>query len=225
MNASEILQLLKASGKEGTARIYRRHGAEGEVLGVLYSDLAKLQKRIKIDHVLALDLWESGIHEARILASQIADPSKATRKEIDAWLNGCTGYPIVDAFTTFVAHTPHAEPCMKAWMESKDEWISSAGWGLLARAAMDDKTRDEAFFGSFIKRIEKEVHAAPNRTRGAMNNTLIALGTRNEHLKLAALAAAKRIGKVVVDHGETDCKTPDAEAYILKNWAHRMKKG
>ena len=224
MNAAEILQTLKASGKDTTAQIYRRHGALGDVLGVLYSDLAKLQKRIKTDHATALEIWASGIHEARVLATQIADPTKATRKEIDTWLKDCKGYPMVDALTIFVGRTSHADACMKAWIESKDEWVSSVGWGLLGQTAMNDTTSDDAFFATFLKRIESEIRGAPNRTRSAMNKTLIALGTRNENLKQAVLAAAKRIGKVVVDHGDTDCKTPDAQAYILKTWAHREKK-
>lgn len=227
MNASEILSSLRSAAKEGTARIYRRHGSAGEVLGVLYSDLAKLQKRIRCDHALALELWRTGIHEARVLATQVADPALATRKEIDRWLKDCEGYPMVDAFSAFVARTPHADSCLQVWMEAEGEWPSSAAWALLSRRAQDgaeSNANTDEFFEAFLRRIERGIAGAPNRTRHAMNGALIGIGLRNERLRDLALATARRIGKVEVDHGETDCKTPDAAAYILKTLAYRAKK-
>ncbi|HEX7343423.1 MAG TPA: DNA alkylation repair protein, partial [bacterium] len=79
-------------------------------------------------------------------------------------------------------------------------------------------------FEKFLTIIEREIHRSKNRVREAMNGALIAIGMRNEKLQKQAIAAARRIGKVVVDHGETGCKTPDAEAYILKAAARSKKK-
>jgi hypothetical protein len=73
--------------------------------------------------------------------------------------------------------------------------------------------------------VEKKIHSATNAEREAMNMALIQIGCRNAALRKAALAAAKRIGKVEVDHGDTACKTPDAAAYIEKTWAHSTSKG
>ncbi len=223
MNSAEILASLRASGKVGTAKIFRRHGATGEVLGVLYSDMTKLQKRIRCDHAMAKALWASGVHEAKVLATLVADPAKATRVEIDGWLKACDSYPMVDAFTTFVARTPHAEACVKAWLASKHEWTSSAAWGLVSRAAQEPSAQADELFEAFLHRIEQDINAAPNRTRHSMNGALIGIGSRNDQLRDQALASARRIGKVEVDHGATDCETPDATAYILKIWARRAK--
>ena len=71
----------------------------------------------------------------------------------------------------------------------------------------------------------RAIHAAPNAEREGMNLAVIAIGCRSPGLRKAAIAAAKRIGKVEVDHGDTACKTPDAAEYIEKSWAHATSKG
>ena len=102
--------------------------------------------------------------------------------------------------------------------------MSSAGWNLVTNLAQNSETLDDAFFEEKLAQIEAIIHSAPNRTRYAMNNTLICIGCRNKNLEKKAIAAAKRIGPVEVDHGETGCKTPDAVSYIKKTLAHQAKK-
>jgi hypothetical protein len=109
-------------------------------------------------------------------------------------------------------------------MKSKDEWIGCFGWSLFARLArMDGPFSDEAL-EQYLDAIERDIHQAKNRVRHSMNSAVISIGVRNEKLQKKALAAAARIGKVEVDHGDTDCKTPDAAAYIRKAAAHAAKK-
>ena len=88
MNADEILATLKKLGKPQTAAIYKRHGAGNDVFGVLTAELVKIQKKIKCDHALAIDLWKTGNAEAQILALQIADPGKLTSARVEAWRGG-----------------------------------------------------------------------------------------------------------------------------------------
>lgn len=80
-------------------------------------------------------------------------------------------------------------------------------------------------FATLLKTIERDIHGAPNHVRQAMNGALIAIGLRNTKLEKLAVAAAKRIGKVEVDHGDTSCQTPDAVAYIAKTKARRAGNG
>ena len=75
-----------------------------------------------------------------------------------------------------------------------------------------------------LQTIEKNIHQAKNRTREAMNSALISIGIRNDRMENLAVSAAKRIGPVEVDHGETACKTPDAVTYIQKARARSKKK-
>src|SRR3954468_13265919 len=92
MNLQETLDTLKSLGKEQTRKIYRRHGAGEDVYGVNTPDLKSLQKKIKVDQALAGELWKSGNHEARILATMVADAKKLDGKTLDAWAAGLDNY-------------------------------------------------------------------------------------------------------------------------------------
>jgi hypothetical protein len=112
---------------------------------------------------------------------------------------------------------------MDSWTRAEDEWLGQAGWRMVAKCAMQDASLPDSFFEACLEQIEGEIHTRKNRVRDAMNSALIAIGIRNPALQAKALAAAAKIGKVVVDHGETSCKTPDAGQYILKTVQHRDK--
>jgi 3-methyladenine DNA glycosylase AlkD len=111
---------------------------------------------------------------------------------------------------------------MEKWTQSKKEWIGQAGWNLLARLAMKDEELPDGYFENYLGIIEREIHSSKNRVKHTMNGALISIGIRNGKLEKKALAVAKKIGKVEVDHGETNCKTPDAAEYIRK--ARQRKK-
>jgi hypothetical protein len=123
------------------------------------------------------------------------------------------------------SESPHAAALAEKWSASSDPAESSAAWALLGQLCMRDTTIPDDRFLARIAEIERTIHTAPNRRREAMNLALIAIGCRNAALRKAATAAARRIGKVEVDHGDTACKTPDAAAYIEKTWAHSDSKG
>jgi len=217
MNTQGILTALRKLGKPGTAAIYRRHGSGDNVYGVLTSEIAKLQKRIKTDHPLAIELWKTGNAEARILALQIADPSKLTWSEADRFANE-TGSDFVGCYlSSLLARSPLVDETMRAWMKSPKEFVRAAGYGILgARLKEDPDSVSEADAGAILAAIEKEIHRSPNRARHAMNGALIGIGVFKPSLRKQAIDAATRIGKVEVDHGETSCTTPDAVSYIAK---------
>lgn len=221
-------ECMAALDREGTAqnrKTYARHGVTGPCFGVSYAILGKLKKTIKTDHALALALWASGNHDARVLATMIADPAAVTAAELNAWVKDLEYYALADAISRPAASSPHAAGRMEAWVKSKNEWISSTGWSIVARLALEENSLTDKQFESLLARIEADILTAKNFTRYSMNNALIAIGSRNEHLAKVATAAAGRIGKVEVDHGETACKTPDAASYIAKARAHYAATG
>ena len=224
MNLKECMTQLEAMGTAQNRKVYARHGVTGKQFGVSCGNYGKLKKLIKSDHELALKLWATANHDARIMATMIVEPKKLKSSEIDAWAKVIEGYPITDAFSGVVSKTPFVVKKMEQWTNRKGEWISSVGWNLVASLAQNSETLDDAFFEQQLERIEDGIHTAPNRTRHAMNLTLICIGCRNPKLEKKTLAVAKRIGKVEVDHGETGCKTPDAADYIKKTLAYRAKK-
>jgi 3-methyladenine DNA glycosylase AlkD len=215
MNKATVMEELEKMGKPNTALIYQRHGVLEGTFGVPYSALGGLVKRIGIDHRLAVGLWKTRNHDARVLATKVASPSEMTAPTFAAWLEDCTNYVITDAVSGLAARAPEAEALADKWTRSADEWTSAAGWNVFAILAAGGKLSKET--GThLIARIQKSIHRAANRTRHSMNNALIAIGGTIGEVREQALRAAQRIGPVKVDHGKTGCKTPNALEYIGK---------
>lgn len=220
-----LAQTLAALARAGTAqnrKVYARHGVRGDQHGVSYAELKKLKKTIGTDHALACTLWATGNHDARILATMVADPAALGSRELDAWVRDLDNYVVTDAFSHLVARSPHALRKFSSWRNRKAEHVAACAWNILGLLAQAEASKlDEAWLREQLQVIEAEIHARPNRTRHSMNQALIGIGVRGGTLQKAALAAAKRIGRVDVDHGETGCKTPDATAYIGRTVAYR----
>ncbi len=224
MTLVDAMTALAAEGSEQTRKTYMRHGAKEPLFGVSFAALKVLVKRIGVDHDLAFALWGTGNADARMLAVKIADPAAMTEGDLDRWARDgmarmCTGY-----VSCLAGEGPHGLSRAKAWLASEDESLRCSGWSLAGHLAMRDETIPDAWFLDRIAQIEKTIRSAPNAERYAMNGALISLGCRNAVLRKAAVAAAKRIGTVDVDHGDTSCKTPAAADYIEKTWAHAVSK-
>ena len=224
MNVEQALEQLEEMGTAQNRKVYARHGVREQMFGVSFANQNKLAKSIKRDHTLAVELWDSGNHDARILATMVADPALADDGFLEAWAAELDSYVITDAFSGFVGKTSHARAKAEQWTGAEGEWQGRAGWHLVAHLAMKDQDLPDSYFGALLATIEAEVHSRKNRVRDAMNNALIAIGIRNAELQEQALAAAARIGKVEVDHSETGCKTPDATDYIHRTLARREQK-
>ncbi len=225
MRQNEVMEQLQALGTEQTRKTYRRHGATGEVFGVLFSELRKLQKRCGTDQQLADALWAAGIHDTRVLATLIAEPAAMTDAKLEEWVEQVDSYPLVDAVAELAAKTSTAVQRMKAWIASGREWVTAAGWQVVSiLASRGNGDLDDNAYRDYLEQIERTIHSSPNRVRHSMNGALIAIGLRNQELQADALAAAERIGRVVVDHGQTNCKTPDAISYIRRAVLRRSDK-
>lgn len=224
MSLAEAMRALEEAGTEQTRKTWKRHGAVEPMFGVSFAVLKSLVKRIGVDHELALALWSTKNHDARMLALKIADPARITSAVLDRWarerrVRTCGGYVAMLA-----AESPHGSAKAQAWFASEDATLRCQAWTLAGHLANLDETIPDAWFEERIARIETSIHSAPNDQRDVMNMALIAIGGRNAALRKRATAAAKRIGKVEVDHGDTACKTPDAATYLEKTWAHATAK-
>ena len=212
----EALAILEDMGTEQNRKVYTRHGVDREQFGVSHANLGKLKKSIKIDHALALDLWQTGNHDAMVLATMIADPSAVKSKTLDDWSKDLDNYLIADSFSKLVAKSNFAEKKLERWTQSKKEFVGQTGWNVLASVAMGDKSLPDSYFEPYLNQIETDIHDQKNRIKHSMNQALIAIGVRGSALEKKALKIAKTIGKVEVDHGQTGCKTPDATGYIKR---------
>jgi 3-methyladenine DNA glycosylase AlkD len=221
---AEVMRLLEAAGSEQTRKTYARHGAQGPMFGVKFGDLFTLMKRIDVDHALARELWATGNLDARNLAMKIADPREITPAELDRWaveneLRICNLY-----VATLAAESPHGRSRLQRWLGASDERLVEAGWTLLGRLSDLDESFPEDELLRRVAEIEASLQAASNEVRSAMNRALIAIGGRSPALRRAVTAAARRLGAVSVDHGDTACRTPDAVEAVEKSWARSAKR-
>ena len=215
MNYAEVLKQLEAFGSEQTRKTYRRHGAVGPMFGVKFGDLNKLVRQIKSDHSLALELWESGLFDARVLATMVADPARITMTALAKWMKDVDCHSLSAALSNVAQRSPVAAKMMARGMKSRTELVTSTAWVMLGGIARETPGLfSKAEYKAFLKTIEQEIHQSKNRVKASMNGALIGIGTYVD--EKAALIVAKRIGQVEVDHGDTSCKTPLAEPYIQK---------
>lgn len=225
MTLKQTMLALEEAGSAQTRKTYVRHGASEPLFGVSFATLKLLSKRIKVDQELAEALWSTGNFDAQNLAVKIADPATISSRELDRWAatptpRMCGGY-----VAHLAAESPHGRAKANKWLGATDEPSRFAAWSLVASLAMIDESLPDSWFAERLVQIEKSVHSAPNAQRYAMNAALIAIGCRNAALRREAIAAARRIGRVEIDHGETDCKTPVAEDSIEKAWKRSELKG
>ena len=187
MTAKDIVAELKKLGTAQTKKMWMTHGAQEPCLGVKVEDMKKIQKRVKMDYQLALDLYDTGIADAMYLAGLIADDAKMTKKDLQKWI------------------------------ESRDETIASAGWQTYSSmvAIKEDADLDLAEIKSLLQRVAKSIHQQPNRVKFVMNGFVIAVACYVKPLHKLAVDTANGIGKVAVDLVGA-CKIPFAPDHIKK---------
>jgi 3-methyladenine DNA glycosylase AlkD len=164
--------------------------------GVSSPVLHKFAKHIGKDHRLAQELWTTGIHEARILATFIGEPERITAAEMERWACDFNSWDIVDAACCYLyAHTKFAWKKAAEWSRRSEEFEKRAGFSLVAYLSYKDKVASDARFLQFLRVIEREAHDERNFGRKAVNWTLRNIGKRNLRLNREAIQAAERIRK------------------------------
>jgi hypothetical protein len=208
----EVMAGLRAKASDQIATIYSRRNPGAPVLGVRYGDMAVLQKQMAPDLSLAVELWGTGLFEARTIALRVLPRGVLTETQIDAWVLDLNFPPLADEFAQAVYHTPFARAKMEAWIESDQDFVRRAGYSLLYGFAAElDSPISDAEWEMYLARVEQEIQQSPNWSREMMNFIPIAIGLRSPELKERAIAAAQAYGKIDVFHGDhTNCKVHDA---------------
>jgi 3-methyladenine DNA glycosylase AlkD len=219
MTAAEIVAELKPLGKESYKKVLLNHGIQEPVFGVSVEQMKKIQKRIKKDYQLALDLYDTGIYDAMYLAGLIADDAKMTTKDLQRWVDKANGTTLCGSTVAWVAAgSQHGREIALKWIESEKEPAAAAGWSTLTSlvSIKNDADLDLAELKQLLKRVEKTIHVQPDGVRSAMNGFIIAVGTYVKSLTDLAIKTAEKIGPVSVDMGNTSCKVPYAPDYIRR---------
>ncbi|WP_339735700.1 DNA alkylation repair protein [uncultured Gimesia sp.] len=219
MTVTEVVAQLEEFGTDSTKNILMNHGAQAPVLGVKVADLKKLQKQIKQDYQLALDLFDTGIYDAQYLAGLITDDAKMTKTNLHRWLTRANCTSISGTTVAWVtAESRYGHELALEWIDSNKEAKAQAGWQTLASlvSIRNDSELDLAEMKRLLKHIAQTIHQQPNLVRYAMNGFVISAGCYINSLTAAAIQTAKKIGTVSVDMGKTACSVPSAVEYIQK---------
>jgi len=197
MAVHEIIDFLKDKTDASYLAGMQRYGIDNaNAIGVRLPELRKLAKTIKKDHQLALDLWDTGLHEARLLASLIDDPALVTEEQIDNWTKDFYSWDICDQVCgNLFDRTPFAMKKALEFSAHEAEFIKRAGFVLMAEYAVHNKKAGNESFIVLMPVIEREAWDNRNFVKKAVNWALRQIGKRNDVLKAIAIQTAQNILK------------------------------
>lgn len=174
-----------------------RYGiATQKALGVAIPDLRRLARAIGRDHDLAVRLWETEVHEARILASMIDDPAEVTEAQMEAWVHDLDSWDLCDQVCgNLFDRTRYAFRRAVAWSGRDEEFVKRAGFAVMAWAAVHRKDVDDREFEAFLPIIRAEATDERNFVKKAVNWALRQIGKRSPELNAKAIETAELIQK------------------------------
>ncbi len=163
-------------------------------LGVAIPELRTLGRRYGPDHELALDLWRSGIHEARILASMVDDPARVTRDQMEDWVADFDSWDLCDQVVSNLFDlTPFAASVVRAWTKRPEEFVKRAGFAMIAAHTVHDRTAPDRTFTAWFPAIRRGATDDRNSVKKAVSWALRQIGKRNLALNAAAIEEAERL--------------------------------
>ena len=188
---TNLQQRANPQAVEGMARFGSR---PAQALGIPIPTLRKMAKEIGRNQALAVALWASGIHEARILASMLAEPQLVSAELMDEWINDFDTWDVCDQVCgNLFDRTPYAYLKAKEWCQREKEFVRRAGFVLMAELAVHDKQAQDEAFLQFFPLIKHYASDARNFVKKAVNWALRQIGKRNNHLRAVALECAYEI--------------------------------
>jgi 3-methyladenine DNA glycosylase AlkD len=195
--SDEIIKILKAHSSEESRKGMERYGIKSEnAFGTGIPLLREIAKHHKKDHELALELWETGFHEARILASMVDDPNEVDEKQMERWVKDFDSWDVCDQCCmnlfklTFFAWEKVVE-----WSRSEEEFVKRAAFALMACFAHGNKTTSDEDFFPFFKIIYEQTDDERNMVKKAVNWALRQIGKRNKTLNKIAIEWSEKISK------------------------------
>ena len=195
---NDILDKLKTRADPKAVEGVARFGINPQnTYGVSIPNLRKIARETGINHALAQELWASGIHEARILASMIDDPGMATEEQLESWVEDFDSWDVCDqCCMNFFQKTRFAYRKSVEWSERDKEFVKRAGFAMMACLAVSDKKAGDDLFDTFFPIIKREAFDNRNYVKKVINWALRQIGKRNIDLNKKAILIAGEIQKM-----------------------------
>ncbi len=215
MTLDEALAQLESLGNEMVRKQNKGRGAGENQFGVLMGDIRKLAAKIKTDHVLALQLWDTGNIDAQFLAVLILKPAQLSSADVDRMTRSVTFAGVADWFTSYVIKKhPDKEALRVEWMQSDDPWAARAGWTLTAERI--SQSPDGIDLPGLLDRIESEMPDASTQEQWTMNSALAGVGIHHPEHRARALAIGERLGIYRDYPVSKGCTSPFAPIWIAE---------
>ena len=213
MTLEQVLARLQAMRNDTTWGVNERAGAGGRQFGVKMGDIRALAKEIRVDHALALELWSTGIADARFLAILILKLKGMQIEQVEALLRSNEFLPVSDWFNSYVlkAH-PEKEAVRERFMDDPQPIAARAGWSLTAERVA--KAPEGLDLAGLLDRLEAEMPGAPEPVQWTMNNTLAAIGINHPAHRARALEMGERMGIYRDYPTPKGCTSPFAPLWI-----------
>ena len=197
MHYDDVIARLKAEANpENVAGMARFGISTANTLGIPIYTLRKIAGEIKKDHKLALALWGSGIHEARILAGFIDDPDKVTEAQLELWVRDFDSWDVVDQLSALIYRTPYVLKKIHEWSGSDAEFVKRTAFSLIAQISCHEKKMANEDFEQFLVLIKSAAADERNYVKKAVNWALRSIGKRNRVLNQRAIETAREIQKM-----------------------------
>lgn len=196
MSAPEVLARLRAQANAGRVAGMARYGIEAPgALGVPMPELRKLARECGKSHKLAGELWDSGVHEALVIATMVEEVNRVTPRQMDQWARRFYSWDICDsACGNLFRYTPFAFDKAREWARARQEFVRRAGFSLMAGLAVKAKQAADEDFEPFFALIVEAATDERNMVKKAVNWALRQTGKRNERLRCRAIAVAEEVG-------------------------------
>ena len=194
-DVQSALQWLKAHSSRATLDGMARYAIPSDhALGVAMRDIKALGKELGRNQDLASALWDTGVYEARMLASFVGDPARLTAAQMDRWCRKFDNWAICDAmcFNLF-DRTPHAWAKVAIWSSERGEFQKRAAFALLWSLTVHDKRAGDEPFLRGLALVEREASDERNFVKKAVNMALRAVGKRDRALHAAAIVLSQRL--------------------------------
>jgi len=197
-SVKDVLDRLQSKAHPEQLKGMAKYGIKIEKrLGVSVPDMRKLAKELGRDHKLALDLWRTGIAEARIVAGMIGDPDKLTEEQMEEWVKDIDSWDVCDqvCMNLFEKNRLVWKKIID-WSEREQEFVKRTAFSLIACLAWHDKKASDEKFMELLPVITRAATDERNFVKKAVNWALRNIGKRNLNLNRAAINAAKEIQRL-----------------------------
>lgn len=215
MSIEPILQELESLGDAKMRMHHLKHGATGIIFGVKMGDIRKLAARLGIDHDRAINLWESGVMDARLLAILTADPKRMSAADLEHWVGTGDVDQVADWLQSYlVKGHPDKEMLRQAWMSETNPWLLRSAWALTAgRIASNPEGLD---INALLDLIDREFATVHKVTQWTMNTALAYIGIHHPSLRTRAIAIAEHWGIYRDYPVSKGCTSPFAPIWIAE---------